>query len=174
MILLFLNGFYLLRIHLDTFGINYIPKEFDFILKEGAFLRVSIQFTLAQVLYNLFKILDMLFFTSQINQDIIQVDNTEIINIALQSIINIALKGRWSISQAYWHNQELIVAIAGLKGSFLLISFLYLDLIVSVKKVEFAEDLSTIEAIKQFTNQQNRVAIFHCDGIKTLIVYTKL
>jgi hypothetical protein len=37
-----LNGFYLLGIHPDTFGINYIPKEFNFILKEGVFLRVSI------------------------------------------------------------------------------------------------------------------------------------
>jgi hypothetical protein len=42
MILPFLNGFYSLGIYLDTFGINYIPKEFDFILKEGAFLRVGI------------------------------------------------------------------------------------------------------------------------------------
>jgi hypothetical protein len=36
----------------------------------------------------------------------------------------------------------------GLKGSFLLISFLYLDSIVSIKEVKFAEDLGTMEAIK--------------------------
>jgi hypothetical protein len=40
------------------------------------------------------------------------------------------------------------VAIAGSKGSFLLISFLYLDSIVSVKEVKFAEDLNAIEAIE--------------------------
>jgi hypothetical protein len=40
------------------------------------------------------------------------------------------------------------VAIAGSKGSFPLISFLYLDLIVSIKEVKFAEDLGTMEAIK--------------------------
>jgi hypothetical protein len=40
------------------------------------------------------------------------------------------------------------VAIVGLKGSFPLISFLYLDLIVSVKEVKFAEDLGAMEAIK--------------------------
>jgi hypothetical protein len=37
-----LNGFYLLRIHLDTFSIDYVSKEFDFILKERAFLWISI------------------------------------------------------------------------------------------------------------------------------------
>jgi hypothetical protein len=32
----------MLRIYLDSFGIDYIPKEFDFILKEGALLQVGI------------------------------------------------------------------------------------------------------------------------------------
>jgi hypothetical protein len=40
------------------------------------------------------------------------------------------------------------VAILGPKGSFPLISFLYLYAIVSVKEVKFGEDLGTIEAVK--------------------------
>jgi hypothetical protein len=92
--------------------------------------------------------LNMLFLTPRIDQDIVQIDNTEIVNITSQGVVNIALEGCWSISQAHWHNQELIVAIAGLKGGFLLISFLYLDSIVSVKEVKFAEDLGAMEAIE--------------------------
>ena len=44
------------------------------------------------------------------------------------------------------------MAIAGLKGSFLLISFLYLDSIVSIKEVKFAKNLSIIKLVKKLTN----------------------
>jgi hypothetical protein len=91
----------------------------------------------------------------------------------LQSIIDIALKGRQSIGQAHWHNQELIVAIAGLKGGFPFISFLYSNSVVGVKEVDLAKDLGTIESIKEFTNKQNRVAILDSKGIETSIIYTK-
>jgi hypothetical protein len=43
--------------------------------------------------------------------------------------------------------------IAGSKGSLPFISFLDSDLIVSIKKVDFTEDLGTIKPIKKFTNQ---------------------
>jgi hypothetical protein len=64
--------------------------------------------------------------------------------------------------------------IAGLKGSLLFISFLDLDLIVSIKKVDFTEDLGAIKLIEKFTNQWNRVAILYCDGIETSIINTEL
>jgi hypothetical protein len=63
--------------------------------------------------------------------------------------------------------------IAGLKGSLPLISFLDLDSIVSIKKVNFTKDLGTIKPIKKFTNQWNRVTILYCDGIKTSIINIK-
>jgi hypothetical protein len=81
--------------------------------------------------------------------------------------------GRQSIGQAYWHNQELIVAIADLKGGFPFISFLYSNSVVGIKEVNLAEDLGTIESIKEFTNKQNRVTILNSKGIETLIIYTK-
>jgi hypothetical protein len=65
------------------------------------------------------------------------------------------------------------VAIAGLKGSFPFISFLYSNLVVGIKEVNLAKDLGTIELIKEFTNKQNRVAILNSKGIKTLIIYIK-
>jgi hypothetical protein len=65
------------------------------------------------------------------------------------------------------------VAIAGLKGSFPFISFLYLNSVVGIKEVDLAEDLSAIELIKEFTNKQNRVAILDSKGIETLIIYIK-
>jgi hypothetical protein len=65
------------------------------------------------------------------------------------------------------------VAIAGLKGGFPFISFLYLNLVVGNKEVDLAEDLGTIESIKEFTNKQNRVVILDSKGIETLIIYTK-
>jgi hypothetical protein len=64
--------------------------------------------------------------------------------------------------------------IVGLKSSLPFISFLNSDSIVSIKKVNFTEDLGTIKPIKKFTNQWNRVAILYCDGIKTLIINTEL
>jgi hypothetical protein len=63
------------------------------------------------------------------------------------------------------------VAIAGSKGSFPFISFLYLNLVVGVKEVNLAEDLGTMELIKEFTNKQNRVAILDSKGIETSIIY---
>jgi hypothetical protein len=48
--------------------------------------------------------LNMLFLTLRIDQDIVQIDNTEIVNITSQGIVNIALEGYWSIGQAHWHN----------------------------------------------------------------------
>jgi hypothetical protein len=84
------------------------------------------------------------------------------------------LEGHRSIGQAYWHNQEFIMPIVGLKGSLPFISFLDLDLIVSIKKVNFTEDLGTIKLIEKFTNQWNRVAILYCDGIETSIINTEL
>jgi hypothetical protein len=65
------------------------------------------------------------------------------------------------------------VAIAGSKGSFPFISFLYLNLVVGIKEVNLAEDLGTMESIKEFTNKQNRVAILDSKGIETSIIYTK-
>jgi hypothetical protein len=65
------------------------------------------------------------------------------------------------------------VAIAGSKGSFPFISFLYLNSVVGIKEVNLAEDLGTIESIKEFTNKQNRVVILNSKGIKTLIIYIK-
>jgi hypothetical protein len=109
----------------------------------------------------------------RINRDVVQIDNTEIINIASQSVIDVALEGRRSIGQAHWHNQELIVSIAGSKGGFPFISFLYSNSIVNVKEIEFAEDLGVMESIWKFTNQWNRVSILNGDSIKASIVYTK-
>jgi hypothetical protein len=63
------------------------------------------------------------------------------------------LEGHRSIGQAYWHNQEFIIPIAGSKGSLPFISFLDLDSIVSIKKVNFTEDLGAIKPIEKFTNQ---------------------
>jgi hypothetical protein len=65
------------------------------------------------------------------------------------------------------------VAIAGSKGSFPFISFLYSNSVVGIKEVDLAEDLSTMESIKEFTNKQNRVAILDSKGIETSIIYTK-
>jgi hypothetical protein len=66
------------------------------------------------------------------------------------------------------------MAIAGLKGSFPLISFLNSDLVISVKEIKFAENLGIIKPVKKLTNQRNRIAILHCDGIKTLVINIKL
>jgi hypothetical protein len=63
--------------------------------------------------------------------------------------------------------------IVGLKGSLPFIFFLDSDSIVSIKKVDFTEDLGAIKPIEKFTNQWNRVAILYCDGIETLIINTK-
>jgi hypothetical protein len=65
------------------------------------------------------------------------------------------------------------MAIVGLKGSFPLISFLNLDLVISIKEVKFAKNLSIIKPVKKLTNQRNRIAILHYDGIKTLVINTK-
>jgi hypothetical protein len=66
------------------------------------------------------------------------------------------------------------MAIAGLKGSFLLISFLNLDPVISIKEIKFAENLDIIKLVKKLTNQRNRIAILYCDGIETLVINTKL
>jgi hypothetical protein len=66
------------------------------------------------------------------------------------------------------------MAIAGSKGSFPLISFLNLDLVISIKEIKFAKNLSIIKLVKKLTNQRNKIAILHCDGIKTLVINTKL
>jgi hypothetical protein len=65
------------------------------------------------------------------------------------------------------------VAIAGLKGGFPFISFLYLNSVVGIKEVEFAEYLGALESIKEFTNQWNRIMILDSNSIETLIIYTK-
>jgi hypothetical protein len=65
------------------------------------------------------------------------------------------------------------MAIAGLKGSFPLISFLNLDLVISVKEVKFTKNLSIIKLVKKLTNQRNRIVILYYDGIKTLVINTK-
>jgi hypothetical protein len=65
------------------------------------------------------------------------------------------------------------MAIAGLKGSFPLISFLNLDPVISIKEVKFAENLGIIKLVKKLTNQRNRMAILYHDGIKTLVINTK-
>jgi hypothetical protein len=44
------------------------------------------------------------------------------------------------------------MAIVGSKGSFPLISFLNLDLIISVKEIKFAENLGIIKPVKKLTN----------------------
>jgi hypothetical protein len=44
------------------------------------------------------------------------------------------------------------VAIAGLKGGFPFISFLYSNSVVGIKEVDLAEGLGTIEPIKEFTS----------------------
>jgi hypothetical protein len=66
------------------------------------------------------------------------------------------------------------MAIAGSKGSFPLISFLNLDLVISIKEVKFAENLGIIKLVKKLTNQRNRIVILHHDGIETLVINTKL
>jgi hypothetical protein len=65
------------------------------------------------------------------------------------------------------------MAIAGLKGSFPLISFLNLDLVISVKEIKFAENLGIIKLVKKLTNQRNRIVILHYDGIETLVINIK-
>jgi hypothetical protein len=66
------------------------------------------------------------------------------------------------------------MAIAGLKGSFPLISFLNSDLVISIKEIKFAENLGIIKLVKKLTNQRNRIAILHYDGIETSVINTKL
>jgi hypothetical protein len=66
------------------------------------------------------------------------------------------------------------MAIVGLKGSFLLISFLNLDLVISIKEIKFAENLGIIKPVKKLTNQRNRIVILHYNGIETLVINIKL
>ena len=65
------------------------------------------------------------------------------------------------------------MAIAGSKSSFLLISFLNSDLVISIKEVKFAENLGIIKLVKKLTNQRNRIVILHHDGIETLVINIK-
>jgi hypothetical protein len=66
------------------------------------------------------------------------------------------------------------MAIVGLKGSFPVISFLNLDLVISIKEVKFAKNLSIIKLVKKLTNQRNRIAILHYNGIETSVINAKL
>jgi hypothetical protein len=66
------------------------------------------------------------------------------------------------------------MAIVGSKGSFPLISFLNLDLVISVKEVKFTKNLGIIKLVKKLTNQRNRIAILYCDSIETLVINIKL
>jgi hypothetical protein len=66
------------------------------------------------------------------------------------------------------------MAIVGSKGSFLVISFLNLDLVISIKEVKFTENLGIIKLVKKLTNQRNRIAILHHDGIETSVINIKL
>jgi hypothetical protein len=65
------------------------------------------------------------------------------------------------------------MAIVGSKGSFPLISFLNLDPVISIKEIKFTENLGIIKLVKKLTNQRNKIAILHYDGIKTLVINTK-
>ncbi len=76
-----------------------------------------------------------------INKNIVQVYDNEDIKFFCQNLIDIALGSNWYVGQVKRYHLVLKIAIAGLEGRFLFITFSESHLIVNIDEIKPSETL---------------------------------
>jgi hypothetical protein len=78
------------------------------------------------------------------------------------------LEGGRCIAKAKGHHQELIMAFMSVKKSFRNIHFFHVNLVIAQAKIEFGEELSTLEFIQKVINDWNGKLILDCQIVQSL------
>ena len=89
-------------------------------------------------------------------------------------MVNVGLEGRGGVGQAKGYDEILKVPVSSTKGSLLLVSFPYPNSIIYILQVDLRKDDRTVQAIKKFANQQERVSVLDSNSIKASVVNTEV
>jgi len=78
----------------------------------------------------------------------------------MEGMIHEALEGGGGITQAKGHDQKLIVALMSSKGSLGNVCLFHTYLVVAQMKIQFSEELGTIQFIQEVINDRNGEFVF--------------
>lgn len=108
---------------------------------------------------------------SQVYQDVVKVDNTELVEEFTQYIIHEVLDCCRCIGQSERYNEKFKELIAAAECCFLLITFLYADLVEVIAEVDFGEVSSPLDLVQGFFHAGQGISIFFSNIIKGPVVY---
>ena len=78
----------------------------------------------------------------------------------MEDMIHEALESGWGITQAKWHDQELIVTCMSSKCNLRNVFFFHMYLVVSSTDIKFIKVLRTTQFIQKIINDMNGKFVF--------------
>jgi hypothetical protein len=105
------------------------------------------------------------------NEDVIHVNNdVSRGNLFSEDGIHHCLECGWWIGESKEYNSRFEESSVSLEGSFPMIAFLYLDIVIFPSNIELGEPMLANKSINELFNEQERVYIPHSELIKLSIV----
>ena len=115
----------------------------------------------------------VLFLIVEINQNIVNVDNTEDVKEFAEDGLNATLETSWSVRKAERHDEVFVKSPSCSEGCLPFVSFGDSDRMVGPLKVHLREDFGRGELIKEDVGGRNWVPVLESDGIESTIVDAK-
>lgn len=105
------------------------------------------------------------------NEDIIEVDSDfALSDQVLEYVVHHPLEGGWGIGETKEHYSGFKKSTVHPERSFLLISFLDLDIVVSPANIKFGEILGALELVNEFRDEGEWVAVFDRHFVQLAVV----
>jgi hypothetical protein len=107
-----------------------------------------------------------------VDENIVQVGDTEVIEVVNQYVVHIPLVGSWAIAQAEWKNLTLVRTVAGSEGSILLRIGVHSNPVESSSNIKLGEELGFGGSRQQLVNTGYQIGVLASDSVKLPIVHT--
>jgi hypothetical protein len=107
-----------------------------------------------------------------VDEDIVEEDQHELVEEGAEGLVHEVHEGGGGVGQTEGKYEELVVTVAGTEGSLRHVLVCDADLVVSGAKVDLAEDSGSLQAVEQFVNPGEGIAVLDGDVVESTIINT--
>jgi hypothetical protein len=159
-------------INCNTLSGDDISKKRNFLQPESTIAELGIELMVMKSLQNHSEMLRMLFFTLEIDQDVINEDHDKLVQLRHEYKVHQVHEMCMSIGESKRHNQILVQPIPGGEGSLRDIFRMDLDLMIARTEINFEKDSCTGKLIKENVDAGQWIFVLASDGIQRSVVNT--
>jgi hypothetical protein len=149
-----------------------MSKKRNFLQPKNTLFEFGIEFMVSKSLQNNLEMLRMLFFTLEIDQDVVNEDHDKLIQLWHEYKVHQVHEMCRGIGESKRHNQILIQLVPGRERSLRNIFWMDLHLMITRTKIDLRKDSYTVKLIKKNVHAGQWILVLNCDGIQRPVVNT--